>query len=112
MSEISLLYVMAAFVIISAIALCIQAGMLAGIYKTTKQLQESINPLIPKVESLVAKADSTVEQIYVRSSTLATSPGSEWAQQNGQWVLGASGPFELLDAFKAYRLAPVAGQMV
>jgi hypothetical protein len=62
MSEISLLYVMAAFVIISAIALCIQAGMLAGIYKTTKQLQESINPLIPKVESLVARADSTVEQ--------------------------------------------------
>ncbi|MGP0072670.1 MAG: hypothetical protein ACLPWF_12155 [Bryobacteraceae bacterium] len=62
MSEISLLYVMAAFVIISAIALCIQAGMLAGIYKTTKQLQESINPLIPKVERLVARADSTVEQ--------------------------------------------------
>jgi len=62
MSEISLLYVMAAFVIISAIALCIQAGMLAGIYKTTKQLQESINPLIPKVENLVEKANSTVEQ--------------------------------------------------
>ena len=62
MSETGLLYVMAAFVIISAIALCIQAGMLAAIYKTTKQLQESINPLIPKVESLVAKASSTVEQ--------------------------------------------------
>jgi ABC-type transporter Mla subunit MlaD len=62
MSEITLLYVMAAFVIISAIALCIQAGMMAGIYKTTKQLQESINPLIPKVESLVEKANSTVEQ--------------------------------------------------
>jgi alpha-beta hydrolase superfamily lysophospholipase len=38
-------------------------------------------------------------------------PGSEWAQQNGQWVLGASGPFELLDAFKAYRLAPVADRI-
>jgi len=62
MSEITLLYVMAAFVIISAIALCIQAGMLAGIYKATKQLQESVNPLIPKVESLVDKANTTVEQ--------------------------------------------------
>lgn len=62
MSETALLYVMTAFVIISAIALCIQAGMLAGIYKTTKQLQESINPLIPKVENLVEKANSTVEQ--------------------------------------------------
>jgi ABC-type transporter Mla subunit MlaD len=62
MNETTLLYVMTAFVIISAIALCIQAGMLAGIYKTTKALQEAINPLLPKVESLVAKANSTVEQ--------------------------------------------------
>jgi ABC-type transporter Mla subunit MlaD len=36
--------------------------MLAGIYRTTKALQESVNPLLPKVESLVAKATSTVEQ--------------------------------------------------
>jgi ABC-type transporter Mla subunit MlaD len=69
MNETTLLYVMTAFVIISAIALCIQAGMLAAIYKTTKSLQEKIDPLIPKVEnllpkveSLVAKATSTVEQ--------------------------------------------------
>jgi ABC-type transporter Mla subunit MlaD len=62
MSETALLYVMTAFVIISAIALCIQAGMLAGIYRTTKALQESVNPLLPKMESLVAKATSTVEQ--------------------------------------------------
>jgi len=62
MSETALLYVMAAFVIISAIALCIQAGMLAAIYKTTKELQQAINPLLPKVESLVEKTSSTVEQ--------------------------------------------------
>jgi ABC-type transporter Mla subunit MlaD len=62
MNETTLLYVMTAFVIISAIALCIQAGMLAAIYKTTKQLQESINPLLPKVDSLVSMANATVEQ--------------------------------------------------
>lgn len=62
MSETSLLYVMTAFVIISAIALCIQAGMMAGIYRATKALEQKINPLIPKVESLVEKASSTVEQ--------------------------------------------------
>jgi ABC-type transporter Mla subunit MlaD len=62
MNEMALLYVMAAFVIVSAIALFVQAGMLAGIYKTTKALQEAINPLVPKVESLVEKANSTVEQ--------------------------------------------------
>ena len=62
MNEMTLLYVMAAFVIISAIALCIQAGMLAGMYKTVKALQQSINPLLPKVESLVEKTSFTVEQ--------------------------------------------------
>src|ERR1700734_1087473 len=62
MNETTLLYVMTAFVIISAIALCIQAGMLAGIYKTAKALQEKIDPLLPKVEDLVTKATSTVEQ--------------------------------------------------
>jgi len=62
MTETTLLYVMTAFVIISAIALCIQAGMLAGIYKTTKALQEKIDPLLPKVDKLVAVATSTVEQ--------------------------------------------------
>jgi len=62
MNETTLLYVMTAFVIISAIALCVQAGMLAGIYKTTKLLQQKIDPLVPKVESLVERANSTVEQ--------------------------------------------------
>ncbi len=62
MSEINLLYVMTAFVIISAIALCIQAGMLAAMYRTTKALQQKIDPLVPKVESLVERANSTVEQ--------------------------------------------------
>ncbi|MGA2215539.1 MAG: hypothetical protein ABSH31_19860 [Bryobacteraceae bacterium] len=62
MNETTLLYVMAAFVIISAIALCIQAGMLAGIYKTTKAIQEAIHPLLPKVESLVEKTNATVER--------------------------------------------------
>ena len=62
MDQMTLLYVMAAFVIISAIALCIQAGMLVAMYKTTKSLQGSIQPLIPKVESLVDSAKTTVEQ--------------------------------------------------
>ncbi|MGB6941596.1 MAG: hypothetical protein WBE37_04240 [Bryobacteraceae bacterium] len=62
MSEINLLYVMTAFVIISAIALCIQAGMLAAMYRTTRALQQKIDPLVPKVESLVERANSTVEQ--------------------------------------------------
>jgi ABC-type transporter Mla subunit MlaD len=62
MDQTTLLYVMTAFVIISAIALCIQAGMLAAMYKTTKAMQQSIQPLVPKVESLVDSATTTLEQ--------------------------------------------------
>src|SRR5271166_1427213 len=62
MDQMTLLYVMTAFVIIAAIALCIQAGMLVGMYKTTKSLQADIKPLLPKVESLVETTKTTVEQ--------------------------------------------------
>ena len=62
MDQTTLLYVMTAFVIIAAIALCIQAGMLAAMYRTTKALQAEIQPLLPKVESLVDTTKSTVEQ--------------------------------------------------
>src|SRR5689334_10338266 len=62
MDQTTLLYVMTAFVIISAIALCIQAGMLAAMYKTTKAMQQSVQPLLPKVESLVDSAKTTIDQ--------------------------------------------------
>lgn len=42
---------------------------------------------------------------------LIANPGVTWAQQNGEWVFGVSTPFAVLDAFKAYTLAPVAGQI-
>jgi hypothetical protein len=53
---------MTAFVIIAAIALCIQAGMLIGIYRTIRQMQERVMPLLPKVEGLVEAARTTVDQ--------------------------------------------------
>jgi ABC-type transporter Mla subunit MlaD len=62
MDQTTLLYVMTAFVIISAIALCIQAGMLAALYKTTKSLQQKIEPLVPKVDSLVDSTKTAVNQ--------------------------------------------------
>ena len=37
-----------------------------------------------------------------------SDPGANWAQENGKWVFGVNDSFALLDAFKAYRLAPVA----
>ncbi len=72
MNEMTLLYVMAAFVIISAIALCIQAGMLIGMYKTTKALQQVITPLVPKVDSLVTKTSAIVEKSSQQITAITT----------------------------------------
>lgn len=61
MDQTTLLYVMTAFVIIAAIALCIQAGMLVAMNRTTKALHDKVAPLVPKVESLVPKVELLVE---------------------------------------------------
>lgn len=61
MDQTTLLYVMTAFVIIAAVALSIQAGMLVAVNKKTKDLHDKITPLVPKVESLVESTKATVE---------------------------------------------------
>lgn len=72
MDQTTLLYVMTAFVIIAAIALCIQAGMLAALNKKAKSLNDSINPLVPKVESLVETTKTTVEQSRQQIAEITT----------------------------------------
>ncbi len=62
MDQTTLLYIMTAFVIIAAVALCIQAGMLVAVSKKTKAIHDQIVPLVPKVESLVETTQATVEQ--------------------------------------------------
>src|SRR5277367_3647118 len=49
------------FVVIAAIALCVQAGLLLAMYRATHALQERVMPLLPKVESLVESARTTVD---------------------------------------------------
>ncbi len=57
-----LLWIIAVFVLVSAIALCLQAGYLFGMYKTAKTMEQKVVPLMPKVEALVEAARTTVEQ--------------------------------------------------
>jgi hypothetical protein len=58
----SLLVVMTVFVAVSAIALCIQAGLLFGIYKATRGLRDEATALIPQVRSVLGKAEATIEE--------------------------------------------------
>jgi len=57
-----LLGVMTLFVIVAAVALCIQAGLLFGIYKATKTLQEQTMAIMPQVRSILTKSEETLEQ--------------------------------------------------
>ena len=58
----ALLAVIAAFTFIAAVALCMQAGFLFGVYKSAKTMEAKVVPLVPKIESLVETTRSTVEE--------------------------------------------------
>ena len=61
MDQQTLLTVMTVFVCISAIALLIQAGMLFGLYRSARGMQENVQRLLPKIESLIEISRQTVE---------------------------------------------------
>ena len=72
MDQTTLLYVMTAFVIIAAVALCIQAGMLVAVNKQVKTLQEKVTPLVPQVESLVSTSKAAVESSRKQLTEIST----------------------------------------
>jgi hypothetical protein len=61
MDEHTLLTTMTVFVIISAIALIIQAGFLFGVYKASRGMSDNVQRLIPKIESLLDTSRKTIE---------------------------------------------------
>jgi cell division protein FtsL len=61
MDQQTLLTVMTVFVCISAIALLIQAWMLSGIYRATRSMQDNMQRLLPKIESLIDTSRQTIE---------------------------------------------------
>jgi hypothetical protein len=75
MDQQTLLMIMAAFVIISAIALCIQAGFLFGIYKGLKNLEEKTTPLVPKVDALVEVSRAAIAESRTQIHDLSFKTG-------------------------------------
>ena|SRR5579871_3891781 len=57
----NLLIVIAVFVFVAAVALCIQAGLLFGIFRAAKSLEEKTSTLMPKVNALVDSSRVAVE---------------------------------------------------
>jgi len=62
MDQQTLLVIMAVFVAVAAIALVIQAGMLIGIYKTTRAVGEKVAHLAPKIEALTDTSRAAIEE--------------------------------------------------
>ncbi|MEI9812675.1 MAG: hypothetical protein WDO18_08365 [Acidobacteriota bacterium] len=62
MDQMTLLWVMAGAVIVSAIALVIQACMLFGMYKASQALRERILTVLPKLEELVETSRDVIEE--------------------------------------------------
>lgn len=61
MDQQALLIIMAVFVAVAAIALMIQAGMLFGIYKSSRAMQAKVESLAPKIEQLVPKIEALTD---------------------------------------------------
>jgi len=61
MDDHSLLTVMTVFVIVAAIALLIQAVMLAGIFRASRGLQQNVQRLTPKIEGVLEISRQTIE---------------------------------------------------
>ena len=66
MDEHTLLATMTVFVIVSAIALIIQAGFLFGVYKASRGMSDNVQRLMPKIESLLDTSRKTIEDSRVQ----------------------------------------------
>ena len=75
MDQQTLLMIMAAFVIISAIALCIQAGSLFGIYKGLRNMEAKTTPLIPKVDALIEASRAAVTESRTQIHDISQKTG-------------------------------------
>jgi len=53
--------VMTVFVIVAAVALLIQAGMLVGIFRASRGLQQNVQRLTPKIEGVLEVSKQTIE---------------------------------------------------
>jgi hypothetical protein len=61
MNQEMLLVILTFFVAISGLALLIQAGLLFGIYRTTKAIQSEASSILPQAKSILAKAENTID---------------------------------------------------
>jgi hypothetical protein len=72
MSEQSLMVIMAVFVFVAAVALVIQAGMLFGIFKASRAIQQDVDRITPKMEALMESSRVTIEESRTQITEVTT----------------------------------------
>ena len=94
MDQQNLLIIMAAFVVISAIALCIQAGFLFAIFKAIRGMEAKTAPLIPKMDALVESSRAAIEESRTQIRDITQKTMRSWirnAQTTGARRRSAGG---------------------
>jgi hypothetical protein len=83
----TLLIIIAVFVFVSAAAMCVQAGLLLGIYRATRAFEEKTIPLLPKIDALVESSRAAVDdsrtqihQITVKTNDILDSTRKQLAR--------------------------------
>lgn len=59
----TLLYITTTFGVIAGLSLLLQLGMMFGIYRTARQMEQKLATLIPKVEAMVPKVEALVPKV-------------------------------------------------
>ena len=72
MDQNTLLVIMAVFTGVAAVALVIQAGMLIGIYKSSKAMGDHVAKVAPKIEALAETSKLTLEESRVSLKEITT----------------------------------------
>ena len=72
----TLLTLLTIFVIVSAIALLIQAGMLIGLFVVARQLQDKVTMILPEVQSVITTSKRTVEGVEKHIQKIAGTTGA------------------------------------
>jgi hypothetical protein len=74
------------FVALAAIAMIVQAGMLVGIYRSSRAMQEKVVELLPRVESLVSSTHKGVEQSRKQIMEITTTANAILESARNQLV--------------------------
>ncbi len=72
MDQQTLVLVMAGAIVVSAIAIVVQAFILAGVYRANRETKERITALVAKAEPALESAQKLLEEVRTRAGEITT----------------------------------------